>query len=545
MNTMCNVTHENIDGAFSELLKLNVQRRESFLVPDKIGSFENSKIKDENYESTSSESNSAELPARAMSTTESTVGDESLSHQTDSNMQCNTAYSYQTPITQPMGNQMYQPIYNQQLQFQQSNNLPNGMPTLGYAPVNQQPMGYAPVQQQPMSMNLHLDHQVQRQQVLPQQIRTLHQYQQIPQIQLPVSGTAVPYMMGPVYPQQSNSQYYQMSPTVASSTTSTPVLSCFSTPGYSNVWGYINTPMLSSASGTPIQCNKIYPDIPPVLNLNNNLKNDGNDDYPRRISCNINTVPSSSECLKAEDTPSSDCAASSDALMKKSNLTANCFSFHQSAGKTGKSDVKRKEEKDVWLGSCNYAECWHEGGSNLYVTWSGSRGELVEKLHSFKLEVGGVFRTSDQNLWNVMFESHPTARKAFTMQHLIRLRMVPPKTTNRIWFRNPSPKFLVQYETKRRLVVRKGRAECHDIVGELLKGCLITADQLKGHRIRVVCCEGSFMFPGGKIVEMKGVLNESSEKTSLGWVSHRCKYTKESLVIRRSWNMLSDYIYNE
>lgn len=361
-------------------------------------------------------------------------------------------------------------------------------------------------------------------------------------MQIPVSGTAVPYMMGPVYSQQSNGQCYQMPPTVASSTASTPVLSCFSTPGYSNAYGYINTPVLSSASGTPMQCNNTYPEIPPVLNLSNNLKGDC---FPRRISCNINTVPASSECLKAADTPSSDCAASSDALMKKSKMTSNCSSFHEIVGKTERQDVQTKEEKDVWLGSCNYVEYWHEGGSNLFITWSGSKAELVEKLQSFKLEVREVFCTSDRNVCNVIFESHPIARKAFTMQHLIRLRIVPPKSSHRIWMRNPSPKFLVQFETKRQLVVRKGKAECHDIVGELLKGCLIMADQLKGHRIRVVCCEGSFMFPGGKIVEMKGVPNESNEKTSFGWISYRCKYTKESLVIRRSWNMLSDYIYNE
>jgi len=110
--------------------------------------------------------------------------------------------------------------------------------------------------------------------------------------------------------------------------------------------------------------------------------------------------------------------------------------------------------------------------------------------------------------------------------------------------RNPSLKFLVKYETICRLVVRKGRFECHDIVGELLPGCLVTADQLKGHRIRLVACEGSFIFPGGKIVEME-TPKQLNEKVSLGWISYRCKYSKEFLVIRRSWNMLSDYIYNE
>merc|ERR1719233_2063257 len=101
---------------------------------------------------------------------------------------------------------------------------------------------------------------------------------------------------------------------------------------------------------------------------------------------------------------------------------------------------------------------------------------------------------------------HPIARKAFTMQKQIGLRSVPPKNSRRIWLRNPSPRFLVKFETKCQLVVKRGKKECHDIVGELLKGCLFSADQLKGHRIRVASCEGSFKFPGGRIVEMKGAL---------------------------------------
>jgi len=190
-------------------------------------------------------------------------------------------------------------------------------------------------------------------------------------------------------------------------------------------------------------------------------------------------------------------------------------------------------------------EEWKNGGSNLFITWSGCKAELVNKLHTFKLKVRDIFSTSNENILNVVFESHPIARKAFTMQKQICVRIVPPKNSRRIWWRNPSPKFLVKFETKCQLIVKKGKAECHDIVGELLPGCLITADQLKGHRIRVFCCEGNFMFPGGKIIKMKGVPNKCHEKASLGWISYRCKNTKETLVIRRSWNNLGDYIYQE
>merc|ERR1711920_836583 len=71
----------------------------------------------------------------------------------------------------------------------------------------------------------------------------------------------------------------------ASSTVSTPV-SCFSSPGYVS-YGYINTPVLSSASCTPIPSSMIYPEVPPPLDLlENSTQGSG---YPWGISCNINS----------------------------------------------------------------------------------------------------------------------------------------------------------------------------------------------------------------------------------------------------------------
>lgn len=236
---------------------------------------------------------------------------------------------------------------------------------------------------------------------------------------------------------------------------------------------------------------------------------------------------------------------SSDTLMQEAETPSDCLTITDLGEETEENDVMRKDEENVWLGSCDYVEYVHEGGSNLFITWSGSKEELCEKLGNFKLGVRDVFRTSDENVRNVVFESHSIARKAFTMQHIFRLRVVPPKNSSRRWMRNPSPKFLVKFETKRQLIVRKGRAESHDVVGWVPQGCLIYADQLKGHRIRVARCEGMFMFSGGVIMEMNGISNRSDEKGSLGWISFCCKYSKESFVIRRSWNMLSDYIHQE
>jgi len=323
--------------------------------------------------------------------------------------------------------------------------------------------GYAPVLLQPMPMNLPL---IQGQQAYP-----THQYQQIPWgwVQVPMSGTAVPYMMGPVsYSQQNNPQSYQVSTNVASNAGNTSLSGC-----------------------------------------------------------------------------TSECSESSDVRMKSPETHAVCLTTKELAEETEENDVMRNDEENVWLGSCDYLEYLHEDGSNLFITWSGSKPELVEKLDNFKLGVRDVFSTSDENVLNVVFDSHSIARKAFTMQHLIRLRVVPPKNSHRRWIRNPSPTFLVKFETNRQLIVKKGRAESHDVVGYLLKGCLIYADQLKGHRIRVARCEGMFMFPGGEIMEMKGISNKPDKNGPLGWISYCCKYTKECFVSRLSWNMLSDYIYHE
>jgi len=512
MATFCNTTNEKFDDSLEDL-GLNIQRRHSFLAPDEMEPAEGGNTREEEYESPTSECTSAGLLTRQMST-ESTGEDESISYQTDGTASSSMTYAYQLPQMQP-GTQLYQPLTcDQHLQLQQGYQIPCaqvGMPTYGYAPVQ--------VQSMPMGLPMH--HQLQPNQVL----YPMQQCQPRPQewAPMPLPTISVPSMGGPVtYSQQSNPESYQASPSVVSSAVSTPIVS-YSTPGYSitNPYGYYSTPVLSSASCTPMQYAMTCAELPPLLNLNSNVQAGV---IPQRISCNI-TGPDLSSCPSASETPASDYVAPSDPKAE--------------------TEAEPEKEDNLWPGTCNYAEYQRNGGSNLFITWSGPKAKLVEQLHNFKLDVRDVLSTSDPNVCNVIFESHPIARKAFTMQNQIRLRIVPPKNSHRIWLRNPSPKFLVKFETKCKLVVRKGKAECHDIVGELLKGCLICADQLKGNRIRVVSCEGSFMFPGGKIVEMKGVPNQSGEKATLGWVSHRCKYTKEALVIRRSWNLLSDYVFNE
>jgi len=400
MNTSANGNHENVDGAHEEC-ELNVKCRVSFAAADEVVSVEHSNIKEDNG-STSSESTSTALPTRPVST----VAGWSFSNQTDQKIPCSS--TYEVPQIRPTGAGVYQLplIYNQQ--FQQGSDFPSVQNWVN-----------APVQVQPTLLNLPLTHQLQGQQVY-----SAHKYLQAPQslVWLPVSSATVPYIMvAGAYPQQSNIESYQVSPSsVVSSSASPSVLNSFNTSDCSNVNGCIKTPVASSSSCTPIQHPKTYPNVLPMLNLDRKLSGGS---IPQQISSNNNMDSVPSECPKSADAPAAKCPVSSDALRRqlKNELAEN----------TEKDVKKRKEKENVWLGSCDYVEYLPEGVSNVFITLSGSKAELYEKLQNFKLEVCDILSTSDENVWNVIFESHPMARKAFFWQNLIRLRIVPPKNTHR------------------------------------------------------------------------------------------------------------------
>jgi len=474
------------------------------------------KNRNEDFVSTLSESTSAGSSVIPMSTTDSSLRCESMLHQINPTVPFNPTAAYQMP-------QRY--MQSVASQFHQAN--------VAHSPMGI-PVGYPQVQGHPKLSNI--QHSQPLQLVYPMkqcQARTQDW------ARMPTSTTAVPYMMHPIsYPTQNLPEPHQVS-SVAPSAMS-PVYS-FSSPGYVNTYGYISTPVLSSGPCTPVAYQTAYAEVLPTLNLHKTNMEGSN--IPQGMSCNINMGPVSGGCRSAPEKPAAVWVNSNNLPLKQlENLKMGTATGSVGEG-APEQEEEDEEEEDLWLGKVNYAEYRQNGSSNLFVTWSGTKAELVEKMQSYHLQVRDILTTVDDNMYNLIFVSQPIARKAFTMQQQIGLRIVPPRNSHRNWLRNPSPKFMVKFETKCRLVVRKGRAKCHDIVGELLKGCLICADQLKGHRIRVVCCEGSFKFPGGKIVQMKGLPNNSDEKTALGWISYRCKYTKESLVIRKSWNKLRDYVF--
>jgi len=357
-----------------------------------------------------------------------------------------------------------------------------------------------------------------------------YQLQQTPITTSRTCALPFPYVAYPVQTEQSlatgeDLMYYSTTPnTTANSMNTTPSSDCSNMPANINSYGYVNSSMVTSTPGTPISGVKSSV-VPPKFNL---TFNELNPNTPDKIPCNINPNKRQCDLPKREGTSTSE------------------------SEKIEVSMPYTKEDEDLWQGNCSYEDNIYSGGSNLFITWNGTESDLHRKLQEYQLEIVSLSRCSDDGIFNVVFENHLSARKAFLMQREIKMRMVPPKGSHRNWLRNPSPKFPVKFETRCRLVVKKGKADSHGTVGDLLmsscqqqKGCIIWADQLKGHRIRVVSCEGNFMFPGGRVVHMKGVSTNSDRQRSLGWISYRCRYTRESFVTRRSGNKLSDYIYTE
>jgi len=209
-----------------------------------------------------------------------------------------------------------------------------------------------------------------------------------------------------------------------------------------------------------------------------------------------------------------------------------------------------EDDEDLWDAGFDYFEWSRDGGSNLFITWEGQKSHLVANLRLQNLEVSNCFSTGKPNVFNVVFQDHNNARIAFTTQRQIHLRMLPPRKSTRKWFRRPSPSFLVKYETKIRLTIRSGKASSHDIVGEFLmtnfeekKGCHLWADQLKGHRIRVVGARGYLKLPNGSVIYLNSAPAPGGKNKPLGWVSYRSKYTRHDFVIRRSGNIIGEYIY--
>jgi len=187
-------------------------------------------------------------------------------------------------------------------------------------------------------------------------------------------------------------------------------------------------------------------------------------------------------------------------------------------------------------------------GLFLYVT-TDDLEKLDRTLRERSLAVQDIGKTRMSGVLAVLFSSHEIAKRAFTTQQEFGIRMEPPKKSKRNWYKNPNPKFHVKFETTRRLTVKTGKSISKGKVGDFLmsdarmdKGCIIWADQLKGHRLRVVGFVGRFMDIGGHIIERHDPpLLE--DRQVIGWISTQCNKTKKKFVIRKSGNHIEDYTH--
>jgi len=251
-----------------------------------------------------------------------------------------------------------------------------------------------------------------------------------------VTSVGEPMLCSPTLGTTSSSQ--QACSNLFSNPTSNTSVGCFM-PGYVSSYGYVGGSSSVVAPTPPIQMPFVMQtSFMPQFHPNNNLL--------------YTSIPD----------PSS---YSSSSVPVPPVLQNNESTFTHLCNNMEKSKALKRGVQNVWLGNCSYEEFNHGGCSNLFITWEGTDSELLRKLRHYRLKVRSVFGTRDDSIFNVVFDCHLDARKAFLMQCEIRLTMVPPKGSVRNWLRNPNPKYLVKYETRCRVVVKKGKAECNDIVG--------------------------------------------------------------------------------
>jgi len=182
----------------------------------------------------------------------------------------------------------------------------------------------------------------------------------------------------------------------------------------------------------------------------------------------------------------------------------------------------------------------------LFVRYHNA-DELRDRLGNAVQDIGESGRPG---VFAVLFKSHEIAKRAFVNQKEYGIRMVPHTCSKRRWYQNPKPKCPVKFKTTRRVTVRKGKSMSKERVGDFLmvdartdRGCTIWADQLKGHRLRVVAYIGKFLNKDDVIEEVHNP--PSLDKANvIGWISTVCNKTKKKFVERVS-GQIEDYIFDE
>jgi len=226
------------------------------------------------------------------------------------------------------------------------------------------------------------------------------------------------------------------------------------------------------------------------------------------------------------------------------NTVSNSISMRKIDAQNAKKYYRSGDLSGVAEGIFNESD-----GSFLFVTADNSE-MLKFILQNHRLEVQDIGKTETVGVWVVFFKKHNDARRAFIMQRDIGLRMVPHICSKKSWFKNPSPKFHVVFETRRRVTVKSGKSLLKSNIGYFLmidarreRGCTIWADQLKGHRLRVVGYVGKFMSTDGRIEE-RHAPPTMDERKVIGWISTFCSKSKVKFAVRISGNQIQNYLYD-
>jgi len=221
---------------------------------------------------------------------------------------------------------------------------------------------------------------------------------------------------------------------MVTSARSTPLLYS-TTPYYLTPQGNTTSPYFSPTQGSNGLPSTMMTNVAPSFCLNQNTSGCV---MPQIISCNIRPVSTQVEMQTTASTPlpvpmTIDFGENSNLESAEVPRMTSPSVITDIVQRTEECINAFKESGDWWSSEINYTEYLEDGGSNLYVTCCDSASDLKDRLEHHDFEVRCVIETNDDQIYNVVFETHSSARKAFITQRSISLRMIPPRHSKKNW----------------------------------------------------------------------------------------------------------------
>jgi len=212
------------------------------------------------------------------------------------------------------------------------------------------------------------------------------------------------------------------------------VTSARSTPLLYTTTPYYSTPQ-GNTQGSNVLPSTMMTSIAPSFCLNQNTSGCV---MPQNISCSISPVSTQVEMQTTASTPlpvpmTIDFGENSNLESAEVPRMTSPSVITDIVQRTEECINAFKESGDWWSSEINYTEYLEDGGSNLYVTCCDSASDLKDRLEHHDFEVRCVIETNDDQIYNVVFETHSSARKAFITQRSISLRMIPPRHSKKNW----------------------------------------------------------------------------------------------------------------